>query len=83
MAQFTRALEITVANTNRSPRLLPLPLQLVQEGETLDFTLRAVDADNDAVQLALLRDENTPAGVAFNAASGRFEWTTRIPSILP
>ena len=45
-AQFTRSFEITVANVNQTPRILPIPLQLVNEGETLSFTLRAADADN-------------------------------------
>ncbi|MER2625129.1 MAG: putative Ig domain-containing protein, partial [Accumulibacter sp.] len=75
MATFSRTLEVAVANVNQAPRLLPLPLQLVNEGETLNFTVRAADADHDAVQLALLHDDSTPPGVAFNPASGSFEWT--------
>ncbi len=75
MATFSRTLEVAVANVNQAPRLLPLPLQLVNEGETLHFTVRAADADHDAVQLALLHDDSTPPGVAFNPASGSFEWT--------
>ncbi|MCM8597201.1 MAG: putative Ig domain-containing protein, partial [Candidatus Accumulibacter sp.] len=74
-AQFTRQIEISVANVNQAPRLLPIPLQLVDEGHTLSFTVRAFDADHDPLQLSLMRDENTPRGVAFNAASGSFEWT--------
>ncbi|HCZ13964.1 MAG TPA: hypothetical protein DHV85_05060, partial [Candidatus Accumulibacter sp.] len=75
MAEFSRLVEITVANVNQAPRILPMPLQLIDEGETLAFTLVATDPDRDAVQLSLVHDQNTPAGVSFNAASGRFEWT--------
>jgi hypothetical protein len=74
-ARFTRTLEIQVANVNQTPRILPLPLQLLREGETLAFTVKSADADNDAVQLSLIRDETTPAGVSFNGATGYFEWT--------
>ncbi len=49
--------------------------KLVNEGETLHFTVRASDADHDAVQFALLHDEKHAIGVEFNAASGSFEWT--------
>ncbi len=57
------------------PRILPMPLQLVREGETLGFTLTPGDADGDAIQLALLHDATTPAGVHFNPQTGYFEWT--------
>ncbi|MCB1943385.1 MAG: putative Ig domain-containing protein, partial [Candidatus Accumulibacter sp.] len=74
-AEFSRPIEIAVANLNQPPRILPIPLQLIDEGETLAFTVVATDADRDAVRLSLVYDPTTPAGVAFNAASGRFEWT--------
>ena len=75
MATFSRAIEIVVANANQAPRILPMPLQLIEEGETLAFTVVASDADRDAVQLSLVHDQGTPAGVSFNASNGRFEWT--------
>ncbi|MBK6595654.1 MAG: putative Ig domain-containing protein [Burkholderiales bacterium] len=79
MAQFTRTFEITVANVNQTPRILPMPLQLVNEGETLSFVLRAADADNDALGINLVRDAGganaVPAGVIFDSATGTFEWT--------
>ena len=52
-ASVQREIALTVRNRNQAPRLLPLPLQLVQEGQTLAFTVRAVDADNDATALAV------------------------------
>ncbi|WP_291853752.1 Ig-like domain-containing protein [Accumulibacter sp.] len=75
MARFTRQVELVVANANQPPQLLPMPLQLVREGETLGFTVRATDPDNEAVRLSLLYDETTPSEVHFDAASGFFEWT--------
>ena len=74
-ASASRDIDIVVRNINQAPRLLPLPLQLTQEGQTLSFTVRAADGDNDAVQLALLYDASTPAGVNFDANTGTFEWT--------
>jgi hypothetical protein len=75
MATFSRDFEIIVANANQAPRILPMPLQLINEGETLAFTVVAADPDRDAVQLSLVYDQETPAGVSFNAGNGRFEWT--------
>ncbi|MDH3209385.1 MAG: Ig domain-containing protein, partial [Burkholderiaceae bacterium] len=74
-ATVTRDIELTVRNTNQAPRLLPVPLQLAQEGQTLAFTILAADADNEPARLALLFDDNTPAGVNFDANTGFFEWT--------
>jgi len=75
MATLSRDIEIVVANANQAPRILPMPLQLINEGETLAFTVVAADADRDAVQLSLVHDQETPPGVSFNASNGRFEWT--------
>jgi len=74
-ASVSRTLELTVRNVNQAPIVLPMPLQLVQEGQTLSFTVRGYDADGDATQLALVHDANLPAGVSFDAGSGTFEWT--------
>jgi len=71
----TRTIELVVRNLNQAPRLLPVPLQLVQEGQTLAFTMLVGDADNDQTRLALVYDDDTPAGVSFNATNGAFEWT--------
>ena len=64
-----------MSNTNQAPIILPAPLQLVHEGETLGFTVRSIDQDNDQVQLSLVRDASTPEGVQFNGNTGAFEWT--------
>jgi hypothetical protein len=74
-AVATRTIDLLVANTNQAPRIPALPLQLVQEGETLSFALVSSDPDGDAVHLSLVRDADTPAGVNFDPTSGTFEWT--------
>ncbi|MFN9747507.1 MAG: putative Ig domain-containing protein, partial [Betaproteobacteria bacterium] len=74
-ARLTRQIELRVRNVNQAPQLLRLPLQLVPEGQTLAFQLRASDPDGDAVRLALVYDDATPAGVLFDPATGTFEWT--------
>ncbi|HAY08472.1 MAG TPA: hypothetical protein DCY18_00805, partial [Thauera sp.] len=81
VASFVRNVEIAVANVNQAPRILPLPLQLVQEGMTVGFTVRAIDPDNDALRLSLVRDGSTPEGVHFDAASGYFEWTPGLGTV--
>ena len=75
MAEVSKTIEIQVANFNQTPRILPMPLQLVSEGETVSFTLRAGDADNEVVRTSLVYDENTPAGILFDPNTGYFEWT--------
>jgi len=71
---------VQVAQVNQAPQVMPTPVQLVREGETLGFTVSSFDADGDATQLRLVRDADTPAdaaldGVSFNAATSAFEWT--------
>lgn len=78
---FTRSLNIQVANVNQTPRILPTPLQLIQEGETLAFNLQGVDADNQATKITLLRDANTPQGIFFDGSSGYFEWTPSLETV--
>jgi hypothetical protein len=72
---LTHVIEVQVAQVNQAPQVMPMPVQLVREGETLGFTVSSFDADGDATQLRLVRDADTPADVFFNAATGAFEWT--------
>ncbi|MES2942354.1 MAG: putative Ig domain-containing protein, partial [Pseudomonadota bacterium] len=74
-ASFSRRISLVVSNVNQTPRILPVPLQLVSEGDLLSFNVRAVDADNDAIQFALNHDDNTPEGLLFDASTGYLEWT--------
>jgi hypothetical protein len=75
MAEVAQTLRITVAHVDRAPLIQPLPLQLVNEGSTLGFSLISTDADGDPLRLSLIADDTTPAGVHFDPATGYFEWT--------
>lgn len=68
-------------SVNQTPRILPMPLQLIQEGETLAFSVLGVDADQQVTRVSLLRDANTPEGVFFDASSGYFEWTPNLDTV--
>ncbi|HWU76726.1 MAG TPA: putative Ig domain-containing protein, partial [Rhodanobacter sp.] len=70
-----RTFEVHVANVAQAPQIVPLPMQLVDEGNTLSFGLHSVDVDGKPVQLSLVYDANTPSGVAFDPVTGTFEWT--------
>ena len=74
-ASVVHTFEVTVANTNQAPQILPMPLQLVNEGETLSFTTLGVDADGDPLNLSLIHDSTTPTGVFYDPKTGYFEWT--------
>jgi len=74
-AQFARPVELVIGDTNQAPAIVPLPLQLVREGDTLNFSLIAGDPDGDPVALAWLRDAQSPPEASFDAATGRFSWT--------
>ncbi|MCB1568557.1 MAG: hypothetical protein KDI69_07090, partial [Xanthomonadales bacterium] len=74
-ATLSHVIEVRVDNVNRAPQVLPMPTQLVREGETLGFVVTAFDADSDATRIRLIRDENTPLNAYFNPNNGAFEWT--------
>ena len=72
--QISHTFDIAVANTNQAPRILPMPLQLISEGELLNFRILGGDPDGNAVKYALLHDQNTPDNVYFDPINGEFEW---------
>ncbi|ULU23434.1 tandem-95 repeat protein [Dyella terrae] len=72
---FTRTIQVQVAAVAQAPQIVPLPMQLVDEGNTLSFGLHSVDASGKPVHLSLVYDANTPLGVAFDPGTGTFEWT--------
>ena len=80
-AVAARTIELVVRNTNLAPRIPAMPLQMVQEGQTLSFSMISSDPDGDAVHMSLVQDENTPAGVSFNESTGQFEWTPGADSV--
>lgn len=74
-ASVTHTFEVTVDNTNQTPQILPMPLQLVIEGDTLSFTTLGVDGDGDPLNLSLIYDSGTPSGVFYDPKTAYFEWT--------
>ena len=60
---------------NHAPVLSPIPTQLVNEGNTLTFTISATDADAPPQQLAFSLGPGAPAGASLDPVSGVFSWT--------
>ncbi|MGE5372322.1 MAG: putative Ig domain-containing protein [Solirubrobacterales bacterium] len=71
-ATDSKTVAITVNNVNRAPELNAIGDKTVDEGQTLQFTVSAVDPDGDAVQLSAA---NLPNGASFDAATGIFAWS--------
>lgn len=67
----TKAITITVTNTNRAPELAAIGGQTIRAGKTLSFTAAAVDPDGDPITYAAA---NLPAGAIFDPATGAFSW---------
>ncbi|MBI1766667.1 MAG: tandem-95 repeat protein, partial [Acidobacteria bacterium] len=68
----TKTVQITVTEDNCPPSLiLPAP-PTVNEGQTLAFTVTAVDPEGNTVTLSAA---NLPAGSNFTASTGQFTWT--------
>lgn len=68
----SKTVQITVTEDNCAPSLiLPAP-QTVNEGQTLNFNVSAIDPENNAVTLSAA---NLPQGSSFTASTGQFIWT--------
>lgn len=56
-----------------------MPLQLVREGETISFVMRAADTDNDSLGINLIGSTGTPTGAPLGAMlevrPPALEWT--------
>ena len=61
-----------VGNVNRPPVLNPVGDRTVNEGQLLDFTVTATDADGDPL---IFIATYLPRGANFNDKTGRFVWT--------
>ncbi|HEX2021754.1 MAG TPA: putative Ig domain-containing protein, partial [Candidatus Thermoplasmatota archaeon] len=66
------AVDVTIANHNRPPRILPIPVQHVAETGTLQFFIQGEDDDHDAVSYRLMK---APAGATFDASKRLATWT--------
>lgn len=63
---------ITVAHTNRPPRLEGLEDRTVQVGQTVTFQVNGSDPDGDPLTYSA---ENLPAGAAFDPDTRTFAWS--------
>ncbi len=63
---------IFVENTNRAPQIVPLAPQYALEGNTMQFTVTAGDADGGAL---IYSASDLPAGATFNPTTATFTWT--------
>ena len=68
----SEAVTITVNNVNRPPVLDPVGNRLVDEGQTLTFTLSATDPDGDLLTYGA---SGLPEGASFDPATATFSWT--------
>jgi hypothetical protein len=59
-------------NENHPPILSPIGNKLVNEEETLSFTITATDPDNDAL---IFKANHLPPGATFDSATRTFSWT--------
>jgi len=63
--------------TNTAPELAAISAQSVPEGQTLNFTLSASDAERDPVAFLA---EGLPPGATFDASTGEFNWSPAGPA---
>lgn len=69
---ISQTVAITVGNVNsQPPELEPIGNRSVNEGERLEFAVRAHDGDGDSLTL---RAEGLPTGASFDRALGLFRW---------
>lgn len=66
---------ITVNEVNSRPVMTPMANQTVDEGQRLNLTFQAVDADVPAQKLAFTMDAGSPAGATLDANTGVFSFT--------
>ena len=63
---------ITVTDTNRAPALLLLPTQYSREDSLLQFTIGAIDPDEDPIDYSVA--QGMPEGATFDVLDGTFQW---------
>lgn len=75
---YTLISKTFIPDPNRSPKLDPLSDQSVIGGQALTFTVKATDADDDAV---VYIPSNFPSGARLAGVSGVFTWTPPTTSV--
>ncbi|MCX5884556.1 MAG: putative Ig domain-containing protein [Proteobacteria bacterium] len=69
----SQTITITVVDVT-TPGLAPIGNKSVDEGETLQFTISATDADGDTLTYSFLATPSLP-GATINSSTGAFIWT--------
>ncbi len=72
-ATDSQTVVITVLDVNRCPELSPIGYRGVREGDLLQFSLIASDADADALTYSVMG--SLPPGATFNPLTRIFSWT--------
>ena len=75
----TQSVTITVDEDNTAPALATIADQTVTEGDTVQFTATATDADLPTQTLTYSLDAGAPTGATIDPATGAFTWTTTEP----
>jgi len=68
--------ETLVSLTNSPPILAAIADQTINEGDTLNLTVSATDADGPASALLFSLDPGAPAGASMNPTTGQLIWPT-------
>ncbi|MDY6932590.1 MAG: DUF2341 domain-containing protein [Spirochaetota bacterium] len=68
----SKAINITVGMVNSPPILTPIGDKLVNENDTLSFTISATDIDGDELTYSA---SNLPTGASLNTPQRLFSWT--------
>jgi len=70
----TKPFSVIVRESNQTPSLNPVGNQLLSLGDSLNFSLSALDADLPANSLVYSVDEGAPAGLTVNPTTGAVQW---------
>ena len=74
----SKDVRITVTNANTAPVFDSIADKSVNEGELLQFTVNATDAEGDTLTYSA---SGLPAGASFNAATKTFDWTPSLSQV--
>lgn len=66
--------EITVVEVNAAPRISPITPITVDEGQSIQFAIRAEDPDMPAGQLRFALEGSVPTGATVDPVTGQFAW---------
>lgn len=74
----TKSIFIIVSRKNLAPVLAPINPKSVKEGQTLTFSVEAIDPDNDLLTYSIF---GLPEGATFNSRTRVFNWTPNYDAV--